>query len=269
MFGIDFSGAADAGRRTWIARGTVPPGGPPAVQECRSADSLPGSGPRREAALEALRSLIGRERGAVFGLDVPFGLPAPLAAAPGWEEFVTSFPERYREPEGFRRACLASAGGVELKRAADRAARTPFSPYNLRLYRQTFFGIREVLAPLVRSGAARALPMQAPDPGKPWLLEVCPASTLKRTGLYQPYKGRDPARRAARRRILESLEGRGELAPLPPEVRRAAVEDPAGDALDSLLAFLAAARGAREVLAAARLGPAGEGSPAVEGWVFS
>jgi hypothetical protein len=52
------------------------------------------------------------------------------------------------------------------------------------LFRQTCFGIRSVLAPLVRDGLVSVVPMQRPAADKPWLLEICPASTLKARNLY-------------------------------------------------------------------------------------
>lgn len=80
--------------------------------------------------------------------------------------------------------------------------------------------------------------MQPARPGRAWLLEVCPASTLKRAGRYAPYKGRSDACRAARARILDALEA-VEGVIVPADIRRAALDDPGGDALDSLIAAVA------------------------------
>lgn len=244
VYGIDFSGAKDAGRRIRIARGVIADG-TLWIEACHQAADLPGAGWAREPALAALRRLIAAEPGAVVGLDFPFGLPATLVPEEDWEAFACGFARRYPDPDAFRRACAGAAGGRELRRLTDTEAATPFSPYNLRLYRQTYTGIRDLLAPLVAAGAACVVPMQLALPGRAWLLEVCPASTLKRDGRYAPYKGRGEARRAGRARILEALEG-VEGVVVPAEVRRDALDDAGGDALDSLIAAVATFRAATD-----------------------
>ena len=99
-----------------------------------------------------------------------------------------------------------------------------------------------MLAPLVAKGAAVALPMQRAHPRLPWLLEACPASLLKRLGIYTPYKGPGSGLREARAGILETLQRQERLH----KPRRAMfdriVDDPGGDALDAVIAGLAAAR---------------------------
>mgnify|MGYP001176945517 FL=1 len=240
VYGVDFSGARDAGRRIWIARGEVVDGAL-RIEACHRAADLPGGGTEREPALSALRRLIAADPGAAVGLDFPFGLPAGLVSEGDWESFARGFARRYPDADAFRRAYVAAAGGRELRRLTDIEAATPFSPYNLRIYRQTYTGIRDLLTPLVAAGAACVVPMQPALPGRAWLLEVCPASTLKRDGRYAPYKGRGEARRAGRARILEALE-LAERVAIPTEVRRAALDDTGGDALDSLLAAVATFR---------------------------
>jgi hypothetical protein len=122
-----------------------------------------------------------------------------------------------------------------------------------------------VLAPLVAANAARVLPLQAPASGVPWLLECCPASALKRLGLYQPYKGRGRVRAAQRAAILDALADHG-LAPPPTALRRVITGQEAGDALDSTIAAwiayrMVARRGALE--------PVPPGWPVMEGLVYT
>lgn len=233
VYGVDFSGASMAGRKIWIARG-VPAEHGLRLEACYRAQELPDGGPQRTAALTALRQLIAREGDTCFGLDFPFGLPRSLVEEPDWEAFIARFAERFSDARHFRSACIQAAGGRELKRLTDRESQTPFCCYNLRLYRQTYYGLREVLAPLVRDGLACVLPMQAARPGRAWLLEICPASALKQYGLYRPYKGRGAAQAAARQQLVVELEGQGVL--LDDAQRRAVVDDCDGDALDSLIA---------------------------------
>lgn len=128
-----------------------------------------------------------------------YGLPNEvvhkLFEAGNWVEFVHAFTKKYSHPEPFKKECLDATNGKEKKRVTDEKNATPFSPYNLRLYKQTYFGIHDILAPLVQNSSTCVLPIQSAEQGKPWILEICPASTLKMLYmmLYKekvpPYKG--------------------------------------------------------------------------------
>jgi hypothetical protein len=179
IYGVDFSGASDAGKTIWLAGGIVH-GADLRIDECTQAKDLPGSSASRDECLAALGRFIAGSGASAFGLDFPFGLPRPLVRQPSWQDFVLAFPDEYPRAEAFRESCRQAAGGRELKRLTDRQSATPFSPYNLRLFRQTYYGIRDLLHPLVRQGAASVRPMQPVEPDRPWILEICPASTLKR-----------------------------------------------------------------------------------------
>jgi len=118
----------------------------------------------------------------------------------------------------------------------------PFAAYNLRLYRQTYWGIREVLHPLIADDAARVVPMQEPRLGALVVAEICPASTLKREGLYGSYKGRGQKLRTARETIVnELIERRALQRPGKPFLSQL-LDDPEGDALDAVIAAIGAAR---------------------------
>ena len=245
IYGVDFSGAKDAGRRIWVARGAVEGDGL-RILWCRQGDELPGSGRGRDVCLGALVDLIRRCGTSVWGLDFPFGLPAALVDEESWVSFVLAFPETYGSADAFRQACREAAGGRELKRVTDQEAKAPFSAYNLRLFRQTYYGIRDVLHPLVRDDAVRVLPMQEAVSEKSRLVEICPACTLKEAWVYQrPYKGREAAKREARIRIVEALEERGAVM-LDDATRLKVIDDAGGDALDSVVAALAAAKAVRD-----------------------
>ncbi|MCI0339931.1 MAG: hypothetical protein L0216_02065 [Planctomycetales bacterium] len=241
VFGVDFSGARDAGRRIWVAR-LVLADALLRIDTCVAAADLPGGGEERDRALAALRDLIARTPGGTFGLDFPFGVHRDLVLPQGnWREFVLGFPERYPTPDKFRESCLARAQGRELARLSDREWRTPWSPYNIRLYKQTWHGIAGLLHPLVREGAASVLPMLALDAGKPAILEVCPSSTLRREGIAASYKGRTPEHLEARELILRHLREHLRIE-VPDPVAARVVEDAGGDALDSILGAWAAFR---------------------------
>jgi len=240
VYGIDFSGGARAGRKIWIASARRD-GESLIVEDCVRGDALPGSSAAREDCLTALRRLIAGSGDAVFGLDFPFALPAQFMPQRTWRDFVLTFGDRYESPDAFRGACRAATGGKALKRLTDVETKTPFCPYNLWIYRQTYYGIRDLLAPLVRDDAARVLPMQEPVERKPSLLEVCPASTLKRFGaeigenLYKPYKGKTSGHRRQRGRILAAIEAHGVVVDAR-RLRRAVLADAEGDALDAIVA---------------------------------
>jgi hypothetical protein len=199
------------------------------------------------------------------GLDFPFGLPAVLVQDRTWEEFIEAFSSHYRTPQAFRETFREVAGGKELKRKSDGAKKAPFSAYNLRLYRQTYYGISEVLLPLVRDRLVCVLPMQEAQPGKPWMVEVCPASTLKAKNLYFSYKGREKQFAHARLRILEKIERTGAIRRISPSIAEAVLADREGDALDSVLAALSTF----EVLRGGRLfDRALTASSAIEGYLY-
>jgi hypothetical protein len=240
IHGVDFSGARDAGRSIWIAS-TRQRGDGLLIEGCRPASELPASGVQGGPALRALLDFIAQRRGEAFGIDFPFALPAPLMKGLSWEEFVLDFPGRFPSAEVFRDWCREEGGGSEPSRRTDRESKAPFSPCNLRLYRQTFHGIRDILYPLLNRDLARVLPMQKAHAERALLLEVCPACTLKREGLYQPYKGR--GREAARKRMVAALEDGYGLVFVDPGLRRRVIAQKGGDALDSLVAALAARRG--------------------------
>jgi hypothetical protein len=56
IFGIDFSGARDAGRKIWVASGTVEYG-TLLIGDCFSASGLPGSVVSRDQHLAAAHSI--------------------------------------------------------------------------------------------------------------------------------------------------------------------------------------------------------------------
>jgi hypothetical protein len=243
IYGIDFSGAVDAGKKIWIAEGVLEKG-TFLIESCKSIATLPGSGKERDLSLEVLKDFIEESENAVFGLDFPFGLPRPLVKHKTWEEWVNAFPSLYRDPEVFRNACRSFTGGKELKRMTDIESKTPFSPYNLRLYRQTYYGISRIISPLVREHHACVLPMQRPLKHKPWLIEICPASTMMQKGsAHIPYKGRTPQHRKARLNLLKDFEQSGFMRILHGSVRSEVLRDPGGgDALDSLISALAVSK---------------------------
>ena len=244
VIGIDFSGAEKAGDAIWIAEGRIE-GERVRIESCRPASAIADSGPERGHCLPALVNFIAGQGNAIIGCDFPFSLPAAMIEAGTWRAFAMELGGRFACAEDFLADCRRRANGREIRRACDRESRVPFAAYNLRIYRQTYYGIRDVLAPLLYSSGAVVLPMERTRPDRPWVIETCPASTLKHAGLYPSYMGRGDATRAARRHIANGLVRRGLLAPLSRSLRRLAIENQGGDALDSMVAAAATGRAYR------------------------
>lgn len=240
IVGVDFSGAKDAGRKIWIAEGPMNDG-PWSVESCRPASELPGGARDLPTALQALRNHLIYQDRALIGCDFPFGLPEELLGHADWAKFASGFSEKYRSAEAFRQVCRGAMSGKEIKRKTDCEAKTPFCAYNLRLYRQTYHGISGLLGPLVESGRCIVMPMQERRDDASWVIETCPASTLKRATLYAPsYKGKNEGQRQRRYDLIASLVASRSLAPLSRSVKERVIEDREGDALDAIIAGLAA-----------------------------
>ncbi|XVJ51480.1 MAG: DUF429 domain-containing protein [Vampirovibrio sp.] len=173
---------------------------------------------------------------ALIGIDASFGIPLALQPYKTWQAWLEDFPNINPTPEAFRLACQnASPLGKELKRQTDQEAKTPFSPYNLRHYRQTFTVLHDVLRPFVMAQKGSVLPMQAPLLHKPWVLESCPRSILNGLNLsVSPYKGKDASHQTAKAFILEALQ---DIFPVVvnAEQRDTLLTQAGGDALDSFM----------------------------------
>lgn len=246
IIGVDFSGSIKAGKTIWIAFSNIESGGLK-VLDCRRASDLENSGADRGIALKALHYYVSRQSNAVIGFDFPFGLPEQLVVENNWEDFILTFAEKFSSPEQFRKYCFDLAGGRELKRQTDIDCKAPFSPYNLRLFRQTYYGIRDLILPLVKNNQVSVLPMQQRTEGKPWLIEICPASFLKREGHYLSYKGKKVEQYQARLKIIALLERNIGLNFDRAGLQEKILNDCGGDALDSIIAACCAARAAKNI----------------------
>lgn len=236
IIGVDFSGAALAGEKIWIARAHFQDE-MLVFDELLPAHALPEGAPQREAALAALVNYIGSFQAPICGFDFPFSLHHDELDRFNWRDWVASLPARFDSSDAFRAAYKGA------KRATDVRAKTPFAPLNLRLYRQTYHGIRDVLAPLLQNGAV-ALPFDEPRASQPraaWLLEICPASLLKKHQLYFSYKGKSEAQRLNRERILSECQTRFALK-TSDAMKQNALDDTEGDALDAILSALCVAQ---------------------------
>lgn len=245
ILGIDFSGAVDAGRKIWIAEAHHDPADAPAplvIDRCFPAMDLPNSGISPALALPALLRHITALPQTIAGCDFPFSLPAELLDAVRWIDFITGFPLRFPDHETYRLVNRTRTNLLEIKRHTDRLAGTPFNSYNLRLYRQAWWGMAHLLHPLVTGKHAIVVPQMPVRTDKPLLMEVCAACSLKHLDCYPAYKGRMLLHRQARRRILDCLVDLKLLAAPKPALRRLLLDNIGGDALDAVIGAVAAAR---------------------------
>jgi hypothetical protein len=241
ILGVDFSGANDAGRKIWIAECRRGRGNRLELLDLLPAAELPDSGKAPAVAIAALARHVVKQPDTIAGFDFPFTLPKVVMDAP-WESFVADFARRFADPDAFRAWALRRADGREIRRAADREARTPFNSYNLRIYRQTWWGIAHLVGPIVAAGAAVVRPYQ-PLPARPHpiLIEACPASSLKAIGFYPAYKGCSGAHRLERKAILQRLIDTGAIGRPGGRIQQILLDNIGGDALDAVIAAIAAA----------------------------
>lgn len=242
ILGVDFSGASDAGRKIWIAEGRLDGNGALELLTCVAAIDLPGSGKAPGEAVPALARHIAGLGAARVGCDFPFSLPRDLVGARSWRSFAIRYAADFADADAFRSLMRTQHNAAEHKRMTDRISKTPFNSYNIRLYRQTWWGISGVLRPLVASRAAYVRPQQKLMPGKPALIEVCAACTLKSIKLYPSYKGSGAKPRRARQSILDGLIDRGALAAPSRRMRSILLDNEGGDALDAAIGAIATAR---------------------------
>lgn len=241
ILGIDFSGASDAGAKIWVATARKNDG-PLVIEDCRPALLLPNGARAPDGALAALRTYVTAEADTIAGCDFPFSLPFDLIQARDWYSFALDFTRRYPTPLDFHDLCHRATGGIEVKRRTDKEDRTPFNSFNLRLYRQTWWGIGHLLAPLVATKSARVWPQMPRQRDKPLLVEVCAACSLIRLDHYPSYKGRTPAHRKARAGIVDLLIARGWLSPPKRSLRSLLLDNTGGDALDAVIGAVAVNR---------------------------
>jgi len=201
ILGVDFSGAADAGRSIWVTEARDAADGL-VVEDCYSGADAWGSD--RESAHAGLVSRV-REDVTVAGFDFPFSLPRPLLADHcggswrGFLEWLTG--EGPDDPDAFASTCRSSArahtddGTATLRRETD-LRRAALCPYDRLVQYQTFHGARNVLAPLADDDDVAVAPIQSA--GDTRVVEVYPAATFGWLGLYREgYKGEDRRRRVA------------------------------------------------------------------------
>ena len=268
IYGVDFSGAKNAGDAIWIAHAqafsrerltsasSVERRRALKLVDLQSLSSSAGTS-EREPSLEHLVKLIAQSQDALWALDFPFGLPielfdqgiawsTQLEVLRGWNSGAYDFGiwcvERTRK----------LLNRMHVRRTTDVDAKTPFDCYHYRIVYQMFHGMRDVLLPLARHRGTAILPFgyRKLDRAQRVMVEACPSSTLKRLSApHQNYK--QPAggpltsiRRRTRHKILDLIQPYIEISE---QHRRTIMRNGGGDALDAVIAAV----GAQQSFAAA------------------
>ncbi|MDX6751065.1 DUF429 domain-containing protein [Geminicoccaceae bacterium 1502E] len=261
VFGIDWSGARQAGNKIW--RATLDP-------ERRHILTVerPWAGMAPAAAVDGVARWIGGLEQGWIGFDSPFGLQRDdivrLAGSTQRDPrtWGRSLLAAYPEGRGFIEACAAAGIIGRHRRFTDVTCRSPFAPTLLQMIRQT----HAMLAVLARLGGEgpRLLPWDAARTHPVNVVEVCPAVLLRTLGLSNHgYKLR-PGSAERRAELFDLvLEGLGWQAA--PGIRTLAVKDREGDVLDAILGGLAAWRAS----AADHAAIAAQPMVLEEGWIYA
>lgn len=229
LHGVDFSGA-DSGGAAKIRVVTRDLGSP------RQLVSSPGRLDRR-ALVRAIAASADDGRDHLWRVDAPMSIPAEIArefgVGPAWIDVA-----RWMQSLGSPRLWRGEVRGLtrrEPRRTCDQAMATPMSPLNLRVFKQTWTFVCEVLLPLAEQGF-RIEPC-ACGANRVVVTEGCPASVLAAKGWpKRGYKGGGDPPRRVREELLRRLAQEGLAVPVP--MAEEAIRDEEGDLLDAMLLTL-------------------------------
>ena len=230
MHGVDFSGS-DAGGEAGIRVATRQAGSEGVVDRIERIDR---AGLRR-------RIIAGLETGDQHRwlIDAPFGIPLATLEACGIEatwEATVRWMASFDSPRDWRRG-VRSMTRKEPRRVADRNSWTPLASMNLRIFKQTWTAMVELLVPLAAAGV-RVEPLAGPVGSNVVVAEGCPASLLKRAGdSARGYKGRTEGNRQRRNEILSIARSDWGLR-VAEEAASQALAGQGGDDLDAVLLTL-------------------------------
>jgi hypothetical protein len=252
-YGVDFSGAMLAGDAIWVAE-VVPTERGLSLTLLRSLTAICGTA-ERSAALAHLVDLVLASERALWGFDFPFGFPVELfPEGAAWLEQFDFIREWGDDAYKCGLECVRRATELlqrkHIMRATETEARTPFDSFHYRLIYQTFYGMRDVVAPLQQSVGTAVLPFQYRKLARARrvVVECCPASVLKRVGApHQNYKqpAGGPLTRKRRRTRHDILGWLRDVVEVDEQFRRVMMRNPGGDAIDAVIAAVGAALAVR------------------------
>jgi hypothetical protein len=172
----------------------------------------------------------------LWRIDAPFALPIETLDAfdvPHEWMAMAKWMAEFGSPRGWRHD-IRVVHRKEPKRVCDRAESTPMAPMNLRVFKQTWTLICEVLLPLAEAGVHIEPVANRSADSRMVVCEGCPSSVLHRFGWpTKGYKGQGEPPRAVRAMILERLPSVG--VRMTDATVRDATDDVEGDLLDAIL----------------------------------
>jgi hypothetical protein len=247
---VDWSGSAHAGRKIWAARVAFHRTGARLVRLWQPFLGLDAAG-----VAGCFSDWLTGQEFDVAGLDFCFGLSSEhrVPGLPaGGPAALGAWVSRFVRPEDFKAAL-----GQERKRETDRLMRAPFAPTNLRMFRQTYWGLRAL--------ASVRLPIPPWDePARRAVVEVLPAHVVSVLCRGSRYKGAGTQARSQRQRLLVVLARDCRLG-ISPRDEEIMLDDSEGDALDAVLAAVAAGGAWQSGLNGVPL----QAAASSEGWIYS
>ena len=174
-------------------------------------------------------------RAHVWRVDAPMSIPAEIVREFGlandWMA-VARWMQGLASPRLWRGA-VRERTRREPRRACDIAMNTPMSPLNLRVFKQTWTFMCEVLLPLAEEGI-RIEPCLPGTSGDVVVCEGCPASILHLKGWpKRGYKGAGDPPMKVRAEIIRLLSD--SKVSIPPQIVSEAIQDEEGDMLDAII----------------------------------
>ncbi len=227
FLGLDWSGSAKPGKKIWAAQLSFEGTKKGKLIKLYQPFSEKHTPPQ---IAEEFADWLQTQSFEVAGFDFCFSLPRghPVKGIPKNPRRLGKWIRRFQTPEEFK-----SALGRERKRATDRHLGTPFAPTNLRIFRQTYWGLR-ALADICNP----ILPWDKPGPRA--IVEVFPNHTAAFLTGTIPYKGTRFMHEEARRDLLREIQYKARIQITKGDEERM-IADSQGDAIDAVLAAIAAA----------------------------
>ncbi|MCE9620697.1 MAG: DUF429 domain-containing protein [Planctomycetes bacterium] len=172
----------------------------------------------------------------LFRIDAPFGLALEslrqFDVAPTWSA-MAEWLRDFKDPRIWRTA-IRKISREEPRRECDRVFRTPMAPMNLRVFKQTWTLIAEVLKPLSEAGIRIEPVVRGETSNHVTVCEGCPASILKLLGLPDHgCKGAGLPPQNLRERLVRELDQ--EHLRVTDRIGQEAIADTEGDLLDAML----------------------------------
>jgi hypothetical protein len=261
VYGIDWSGAARAGDKIWVA--TVD-------RQQRAVHDVqrPWKSRTNPDATDAVAAWLNHLDSGWVGLDSPLGLASTDrvsligTTSPDPFQWSRELVRRYPAREAFVVAAIEAELIGRHRRATDRRLRSPCPPLLFQVIHQTYAAFR--LVGRVERSRVRILPWEYALARPVTLLEACPAITLRRLGLSNRNYKLKADSRAVRERLLDAaLHHQGWT--IPGEVRATVLRDREGDGLDAILCAIAASN----AIDLDHAEVAAEHGALEEGWIYS